>query len=109
MAVFCGHATPNDPSRTLPAIHALNGAKFFVAGALFATGRARAEHRRTTRWASSRWRSPCHAGAGSVVALLQAGRVLAATHPRTVVPFMALVCGCGGQPVAAFALRRCWR
>ena len=93
-ALLAGMPTPNDPSRTLrAAIHALR-AQFFVAGALFATWGVHVPSIKAhyALGEQSLAIAMLAAGAGSVVALLQAGRVLARHAPRTVVPFMALVC-----------------
>ena len=93
-ALLAGMPIPNDPSRTLrAAIHALR-AQFFVAGALFATWGVHVPSIKAhyALGEQSLAIAMLAAGAGSVVALLQAGRVLARHAPRTVVPFMALVC-----------------
>ena len=93
-ALLAGMPTPNDPSRTLrAAIHALR-AQFFVAGALFATWGVHVPSIKAHYALGEQLLAIAMlaAGAGSVVALLQAGRVLARHAPRTVVPFMALVC-----------------
>ncbi len=75
------------------AIHALR-AQFFVAGALFATWGV---HVPTIKahyalGEQSLAIAMLAGGAGAVVALLQAGRVLARHAPRRVVPVMAVLC-----------------
>jgi predicted MFS family arabinose efflux permease len=86
--------TSIEPSRTLfAAIQALR-AQFFVAGALFATWGVHVPSIKAhyALGEQSLAIAMLAAGAGSVVTLLQAGRVLARHAPRRVVPYMALVC-----------------
>ena len=80
--------------RTLrAAIHALR-AQFFVAGALFATWGVHVPSLKAHYGLGEQALAIAMlaSGAGAVVALLQAGRVLARHAPRRVVPLMAVVC-----------------
>ncbi|WP_332825539.1 MFS transporter [Ramlibacter sp.] len=83
-----------DVSRTLRgAIHALR-AQFFVAGALFATWGVHVPSVKAHYGLSEQSLAIAMlaGGAGAVVALPYAGRVLARFAPRRVVPLMGLVC-----------------
>ena len=82
-----------DPSRLPATIWALR-AQFFVAGALFATWGVHVPSIKAHYGLQEQALAIAMlaAGAGSVVALLQAGRILARRAPRQVVPFMAVLC-----------------
>ncbi|RYY55172.1 MAG: hypothetical protein EOO24_63360, partial [Comamonadaceae bacterium] len=69
-------------------------AQFFVAGALFATWGVHVPSIKAhyALGEQSLAIAMLASGAGAVVALLQAGRVLASHAPRRVVPLMAIVC-----------------
>ena len=75
------------------AIHALR-AEFFVAGALFATWGVHVPAVKAHYGLGERSLAVAMlaSGAGAVLALLQAGRVLARHAPRRVVPLMAVIC-----------------
>ena len=93
-ALLAGMPTPTDPSSTLrAAIHALR-AQFFVAGALFATWGVHVPSVKAHYGLSEQSLAIAMlaGGAGAVVALPYAGRVLARYAPRRVVPLMGLVC-----------------
>lgn len=87
-------STPPDLSRVLQrATHALR-AQFFVAGALFATWGVHVPSIKAHYALGEQALAigMLASGAGAVVALLQAGRVLARHAPRRVVPLMGLAC-----------------
>ncbi|MDB5958685.1 MFS transporter [Ramlibacter sp.] len=76
-----------------PAVRALR-AQFFVAGALFATWGVHVPSVKAHYGLGERSLAIAMlaSGAGAVLALLQAGRVLARHAPRRVVPVMAVIC-----------------
>jgi predicted MFS family arabinose efflux permease len=87
-------AEPVAPPGALPAATWALRAQFFVAGALFATWGVHVPSIKAHYALGEQALAIAMlaSGAGAVLALLQAGRVLARHSPRRVVPLMGLVC-----------------